>query len=233
MAHHEQPQHKASEQATDVIRHSAWQAKLATHGIPDQIKVQNLQIVTNAGVDAWGRPRTQPVLLTVTLHLDKPFDSAAQADSLDSSTIHYGQLSKHIISTVGGSSARLETRDLAQLVLESVMGIAGRTGLRGIEIDIQYPKGSLMGDAAGYIYAAYTPPHRPAEESALSRVLYLRNVRIPCIIGVNSNERKQKQPAVVNLWIDCVSPQRSDDYTKLESVLTEVSCLPDAVVTRY
>jgi dihydroneopterin aldolase len=230
MAHHEILEYQADERSKHVIRHTAWQAKLAAHEISDHIKVQNLQITVNAGVDAWGRPKTQPALLTVTLHLDKPFDSAAQADSLDSSTVHYGQLSKQIKSAVVDSDTHLETRGLTNLILESVLGTAGKTELRGLEIDIQYPKASLLGDAAGYLYGAYTPPHKSADEFALSKVLYLRNVRIPCIIGVNSNERKQKQPVVVNLWIDCVSPQRSDDYTKLEAVLVNVSSLPDAMV---
>jgi dihydroneopterin aldolase len=54
-------------------------------------------------------------------------------------------------------------------------------------------------------------------------VLYLRNVRIPCLIGVNANERLQKQPVVLNLWIDCVVMPRVDNYPELETLLFSVS----------
>ena len=201
-----------------IVRYHIWESQLANQDITDKIVVRNLQATANAGIDAWGRKREQPILVTVTVSLGQSFSSAAAADSLDNSTIHYGILSKKIRSAINSIPPQdhLQTDALAMLIDDEVRQVAGKTPLASTEVDIFYPKASRYGDGAGFRYSiSYL--HAP-----FSMVLYLQNLRVDCIIGINSNEKIQKQPVVVNLWVDAVRSGRADDYARIESVVVEV-----------
>ncbi|KAL5405534.1 hypothetical protein PMIN03_008393 [Paraphaeosphaeria minitans] len=199
-----------------VLSKTVWQAQPAQVAVTDKIIVRNLQASVDAGVDVWGRPRKQRALLTVSLSLTKPFDSAAQADALDDSTVHYGVLSKAIQAHVDSQAGRLGTGQLAQDIFDVVRNTAGVTPLASIEVAIFYPKGSMFGDGAEFSLGKSLP------EEKMYIQLHVRNVRIPCLIGVNANERQQKQPVIVNLWVDCLAAHRHDDYQKLETIVFDV-----------
>ena len=208
----------AKEVSPVLIRQAVWSARIAQFDNADKISVRNLEVTVNAGVDVWGRQKKQRALITVTLHLAQSFDSAAEADALDRSTVHYGKLSKDVQSCINTSTTWTSTAILAETILKQIMETKGDTNLLGTEIDITYPKSSMLGDGAGYCLCST----HEGEERGTSTVLYLRNVQIPCLIGVNSNERTAKQPVVVNLWIDCLNPSRTEDYPELEAVVVNV-----------
>ncbi|KAK5154389.1 hypothetical protein LTR16_012595, partial [Cryomyces antarcticus] len=53
-------------------------------------------------------------------------------------------------------------------------------------------------------------------------MLYLKNVQIPTLVGVNSNERTMKQPVIANVWVDNLSYKEKDDrFLKLERILVK------------
>lgn len=209
-------QNTAEDTPKTLMPSSTW--KRNTLNFTDRITVKNLQANVQAGTDAWGRTkRTQPALISFTVFLAKPFDSAAQADKLDNSTIHYGVLSKAIQSDLADAQKTWQRSDgLGFLIEEAVLRVAGPVSIGSLSVDIFYPKGSLLGDGAGFKYqVSYA-------ERTISTVLYLKNLRIPCLIGVNSNERNAKQPVVVNVWIENLQ-NVPDDYPSLERVVVEVS----------
>lgn len=203
-----------------VLRPAVWHSILSTEETSDKITLHNLSLTVHAGVDAWGRPRPQPALLTITITLSSPFSSAAAHDALDASTVHYGQLSKHIKSSIENGIHHLSTEELARHVGECILESAGDAQLKASEMDIFYPKGSLLGEGAGYAFSDYIDREG---ERAISRVGYLRNLRFNCILGVNANERLAKQAVVVNIWIECLPADLSDEYTSLELILEDVS----------
>jgi len=199
-----------------LLRQAVWQCYQAE--VTDQISVSNLQVTANAGVDVWGRKKPQPALLTVTVSLPQPFSSAAEGDVVDSSTVHYGRLSKSAISSVEKAGPSwLSSMDLAQLIEGAASATASSVSLAACEVDVFYPKGSMLGDGAGLTYS------KAYGDNTISRVLYLKNVRVPCIIGVNSHERLMKQPVVASLWIDCLARDQTDEYIKVEQMLIKVS----------
>jgi dihydroneopterin aldolase len=199
------------------LRQPLWDAELARSEHFDKIIVQNLEITVNAGKDVWGRKKKQRALISVTVTLAKGFASASSTDTVDNSTIHYGLLSKAIQARFADENMEwMSTPLLSQYIGDSVRTVAEATSIHAIETNVCYLKGSMFGDAAGHITSSI-------ENGGLrSSVLYLRNVRIPCLIGVNANERLQKQPVVLNLWIDCVAMPRVDDYPELETLLFSV-----------
>ncbi|KAF2010584.1 hypothetical protein BU24DRAFT_427697 [Aaosphaeria arxii CBS 175.79] len=197
------------------LRQALFQAKLAESEVTDKICVQNLQVTAKAGKDVWGREKLQPALISVALSLARPFDSAAQADSLDTSTVHYGILSKDIRSAIEGNARHLSTQDFAAQIWGQVQETAGKTNLAGTEVDVFYPKATLFGDGAGLVYSTLNGEWT-------SKVAYLRNIRIPCLIGVNPNERERKQPVVVNLQVENPPDSMGDAFRPLEDILVEV-----------
>lgn len=156
----------------------------------------------------------QPVLLTISASLSQSIDAAAEADAVNESTVHYGKLSKNVALTVeNAASTWLTSLELAWFVAGAVFTTAPPGSLVACEVDVFYPKASMLGDGAGYIRSVDN------FNDTISRVLYLKNVRIPCIIGVNIHERLLKQPVVVNLWVDCLPVHQTDEYTKVEQLL--------------
>ncbi|KAF1942411.1 hypothetical protein EJ02DRAFT_402510 [Clathrospora elynae] len=197
-----------------VVRQSQWDAEVAQSRHYDKIMVQNLQVVVNAGKDVWGRQKRQRALISVTLTLGKQFTSASSTDSVDDSTVHYGTLSKAIQAQFQDENmAYMSTSELSNTISRCVRNVAGSTHIYAIETDVCYLKGSMFGEGVGYITSVIE------NSGACSSVLYLRNVRIACIIGVNPNERLQEQPVDVNLCIDNVHHTRVDTYPELETLL--------------
>lgn len=203
-----------------IIRQALWDAALIQSGQCDKIMVQNLEVVVNAGKDVWGREKKQRALISVTLTLGKQFTSASSTDSVDDSTVHYGTLSKAIQARFSDDTqAWSSTAALSAAVSQCVRDVAGSTEIYAIETSICYLKGSMLGEGAGHMTSWIE------KSGTRASVLYLRNVRIPCLIGVNANERLQKQPVDVNVWIDRIADSRVDDYPQLERLLFEVGKL--------
>ncbi len=68
------------------------------------IHIHNLTAQVLVGGAIWGRQgpsdrrnKLQPILLSIKVSLRKPFDSAAEIDKLDHTTVNYGTLSKQIL----------------------------------------------------------------------------------------------------------------------------------------
>lgn len=201
-----------------VVRQALWNAEVAQSGQFDKIIVKNLEVIVNAGKDVWGRQKKQRAHISVTLTLGKQFTSASSTDSVDDSTVHYGTLSKAIQAEFQADSAQwLSTSALSFSIFQCVRKVAGSTSIYAIETDICYLKGSMFGDGSGHITSTIK------DTKLRSNVLYLRNLRIPCVIGVNSNERLQKQPVVVNVWVDGIPDSRVDDHAALETLLFQAS----------
>jgi dihydroneopterin aldolase len=209
-----------------LARQAVWNAQVAQSACTDKIIVQNLAVTVNAGTDVWGRKKKQRALITVTVTLGNNFSSASSTDTVDESTVHYGTLSKAIQARIQDDSLTwMSTADLSISIAGIVRTAAGSAPIFAIETDVCYLKGSMFGDGAGHRTSIIT------QSGVYSNVLYLQNVRIPCLIGVNSNERLQKQPVVVNLWVDCVPASRVDDYAALETALAQVRPAQPAAVT--
>jgi len=195
-----------------------WDVQLLHSGHHDKIVVHNLDVVVNAGSDVWGRRKTQRALISVTVTLRQQFASASATDTVDQSTVHYGTLSKAIQSRLQAESNEWRaTASLSNAIMQSVREVAGPAPVFAIQTDVRYIKGSMFGEGVGHTMSAMD------HGNLVSNTLYLCAVRVPCLIGVNANERLRKQPVLVSLWADCVSDARVDDYAELEEMIFNVS----------
>ena len=186
----------------------------------DKVCINDLAVNAMAGLDCWRRKREQTVYISLTLSFKGEFFTASTKDVVDQSTVHYGKLGKSITTIISEKSKAqewLSSGDLAALVEEATQQTAGDPSLISTCIvDLSYPKGSLYGERAGYRYCvAYNA-------DAFATTLYLENIRVPILLGVNDYERKKKQLVVANIWLDRIDREAIDDHTALEETFIKV-----------
>ena len=161
----------------------------------DKICIDNLQISTDGFPDSFGRRKTQPALISVALFLRQQFQSAAEKDALDQSTINYGSLSKDIRDAIEGKAKAGELLDKYRTwrLIEDVIPVKA---IGAFETDLFFPKACMMGDGIGFKKSMIT------NQGLSSAVIYFKNIRIPALIGVNAHERQSRQPIIANVWLD-------------------------------
>jgi dihydroneopterin aldolase len=212
------------------------------------IRVTNLQTSLPVAKDAWGRQgKLQPVLISASVSLREPFSSASSSDTVTNSTIHYGILSKAILESCqrcteifnssGSANEGFTVEFLAQfihlfLTHSVVQGDLDADYLRivdnlvlppkllnSLELVIKLPKASLIGNAVSFRYhLTYKIDGQGPDK--FSSVLRLHDLRIPTLVGVNSNERLAKQILVVNVELDPWIKEES--YNELEEIVFKV-----------
>lgn len=100
---------------------SSWQAHADAGEHVAVVRVRNLQASISVGRDAWGRSGIlQPVLLSSEVSFAKPFSgngasASGDTDALDEGTVHYGSLSKTLLSSLemwgqGGTPKGVEAK---------------------------------------------------------------------------------------------------------------------------
>ncbi|RDL36888.1 uncharacterized protein BP5553_06240 [Venustampulla echinocandica] len=192
--------------------------------------------------------KQQPVLISTNVFLRAPFESASTKDAVTTSTVHYGTLSKAILKACqeftksnasrpnevpveeASSLASLTNAilfflthsvdpKLSQFALnkESQDPILKSDVMTALEITVLLPKASLLGAGISFTQSLYYDQQRD-RPGAISLVLGVHGLRIPTLIGVNSNERLAKQIVIANVEID---PWHNlpDEYNKLEQVV--------------
>lgn len=222
---------------------STWEAKQAIGEPVAVIRVQNLQAFLDVGDDAWGRSGIlKPVLLSAVVTLREAFRLASANDAVNKSTVHYGILSKKIIEASGiyqqVRDSTSEPRDLKH-VLDRISSFLTQytldgtkvTGLgtailspetiKSLELEVTLPKASLNGKGISFRGIAVYSENEPSP-NAYAMTLKIKELYIPCLIGVNSVERNAKQMVIANVELDrCVGP--NIEYYKIEELVVKES----------
>lgn len=210
--------------AGSVVSLYEWQQQLPLAS--DKVSVRKLALTVNAGYDAWGRPKAQPVAISVTLSLEQKTSSAAASDTVDTSTVHYGSLSKGIIAKIekyGDYWVRPE--EIAYAVADAALEVAPSPMLlSSIEIDVRYTKSTHFGEGLSVMskYRRGQDMASPVTSTGCD-ILHLSRLQIPALIGVNSNERFMKQKVIISVWIDRVNRDIFEHCFELEQLLFKVS----------
>ncbi|RDW67784.1 hypothetical protein BP6252_09180 [Coleophoma cylindrospora] len=212
------------------------------------IRVTNLQASAVVGTDAWGREdKLQPILISACISLRHPFYSASESDTVTSSTVHYGILSKAILEAVetfgqdpkDAPSTKEDVkysrtlRGLLDWIFESLTHCTfsdakpARVGqdpalldvetVKSLKVSVMLPKASLIGNGVSLTGTMVFEAARP---HCYSMCLKLHDLKIPTLIGVNSNERFAKQIVIANVELDkWVGLQdASESYPNLEEL---------------
>ncbi|KAF9468354.1 Dihydroneopterin aldolase-domain-containing protein [Collybia nuda] len=164
----------------------------------DVVFIDTLALTANVGPDCWGRERVQPVNISVYLHLETSYLTAAgrSDDVLDS--VHYGHLSKAITGLVRDKAdAPFGNVDaLVKDVSEQAFLLAGLVASE-VRVVIDLPKQILL--AANFSIDVLTP--RDLASTFCARKITITDLIIPVVIGVNPPEREAKQRVITNIII--------------------------------
>lgn len=209
------------------------------------MRVNNLQATVKGPNDAWGRRnRPQPMQISVKVELRKPFSATSRADALASDTVHYGQLSKAILTSLERLTNETAAErapwpfSLSEVLTYVWLDLTGfyPTGeraegqepfldtsvVRCLEMTAHLPKASLVGDGVSFSFTGVFGNDLNGTSMRLyGRTLKLHNLRVPTLIGINDNEREAKQAAVVNVEIDNFEAA-SDIFNALEAKIVDV-----------
>ncbi|KAF8624285.1 hypothetical protein AX15_005954 [Amanita polypyramis BW_CC] len=163
----------------------------------DIIFIDHLNLSATIGPDCWGRPRTQPISLSVYLHLT-PYGFLSRAGRSDNvnDTINYGHLTKAVTRYVEGDGNVFDsTRQLINGVVDKTFELAGENG-KQVRVLAEVPK--IIPLALGGMVVETTVTR---EGQVVQRKVYVKDLSFAVVIGVNEPERHEKQRVVVNLEV--------------------------------
>ncbi|KAI9885564.1 MAG: hypothetical protein M1823_002623 [Watsoniomyces obsoletus] len=165
----------------------------------DSVTVRNLHAQTSAAVDIWGRHKTQPISISVTIWPAKGFDAVAQTDQLGDSNLNYGVLSKKLRDAIDAKKDYVGSlegfNDYLWNQMKSLTPVADKVVW---SIELFLPKASVLGKGV-----SFTTLFGRSENMFFARdTLHVREIAIPTIVGINPHEREMKQLVVVSVWIE-------------------------------
>lgn len=170
----------------------------------DVIYLRNLHLNAAIGPDRWHRSgKEQPVILS--LRITHNVVEAAAKDDVDK-TLNYGMLCKEVTQFVSGYQGNWALNTCAHEVGMMARAWAEKDmegEVKDIKVDLFLPKGALRvegGVGIEWSMKGY---------QAMDETLVVKELRVPCIIGVNAHERVEKQMVVIDLRMTDV---RREDF---------------------
>jgi FolB domain-containing protein len=186
----------------------------------DFVFLNALELKSIIGPEAWHRSsRIQPVVLDIRMQTDLML--AANTDDV-LKTVHYGNLCKAVTGVVEDSGPFESLREFAQIVTEKAL----RCGEGGDVVDLSatLPKGLLLAEGIGISTRRVKRKDSGSvlQTEIVFETLFVRNMKLACIIGVNPHERLEKQFVVINLAFYDVEEIVFKDYAKLIKKISDV-----------
>ena len=164
----------------------------AFEAVADQVVLKGITFEAEVGLDLWHRPgKTQPIELEVHLTPPGGLEAAAQEDNV-AYTIDYGKLYKVLKGSVfNGKFSGLS--ELYQAIKASFPETVSWS------MNITLPKGIL--EANGGLTVTWTGQVEAGGLPSITQMVTIRDIECRCIIGVNDNERLEKQRLIITLAI--------------------------------
>lgn len=197
----------------------------------DMVLVDSLHLSANVGPDCWNRIRPQPIEITVFLHLQNGYLTAAgeSDDVLDS--IHYGHLSKAISTLVEGRPSD-SPFDGVHGLIAAVTGEAfalAKTAATEVRLVVELPKFILL---AGGFSVDVTTSYLGTSGTAPRKVT-IKDLVLPVLIGVNPPEREAKQRVVTNItFLEAPGAHPPIDYPTIASRIIQ-ACFLASLYHKY
>jgi FolB domain-containing protein len=174
----------------------------------DTVFVNGVSILAEIGLDAWGRPKAQPALISVRLSYS--IERAGASDNIED-CMDYRKIYNAI--TKLGSQKFASLRDLAERVCGCVL-----TAVDGdrIEAKVVLPKGLLQSEGVSHemVMNQVAKEFRDIDSSSI----FVNSLVIPCVIGIGAHERPRKQPVVVDLKLGLGTNVQDDLLLRFERI---------------
>lgn len=171
----------------------------------DKILVKNLVLKNVAGVEAWQRLKSQPVVISVEIYTD--ITAAGNTDHV-TNTIHYGHVTK-AITKLGETCTFKSLEGLAHAVVKLC---CVQFGAAKTKVTVEQPKALLHAAASGVRLTRAIEDYQNCDKDIVETTgevsglgvadeIFVRDLRLHTIVGVNPWEREEKQVVVINLVV--------------------------------
>ncbi|CAG8463757.1 237_t:CDS:2 [Dentiscutata erythropus] len=193
----------------------------------DKIIIKNLLVRNVTGVDSWERLKRQPVLINLTLN--KNISKAGEKDKLTYS-INYGTVSKAVSKFAEDSIC-----DSVEVLAEGIAKICvNECHAPRVTVRVEKPRALLHAASAGveiirtkedYDHVGSNSNTQPNYINSHQDLIFIKDLRLSAIIGVNPWEREEKQTVILNLTIYSnlnVNSSQNDAVTKPHNYRTIV-----------
>jgi dihydroneopterin aldolase len=170
--------------------------------VSDKIIIDSLVLPLTISLDHWSRPQPSPHSLTLTISTP-PLTAEASQDDLGSTSINYSTSSKAVVALAQSRSWE-SLEGCAEAIAACVLEMGGDQGVKSVRVEIGALK-VLAGGKARIVISR----GRQGEADASPDVMELEGVEVRCIIGLNPQERLEKQSVVVALSIPLPRPSSS------------------------
>lgn len=202
--------------------------KLSSEPGHDVVFLGVLALKATVGPETWHRlNRSQPVILDIRMRTN----IALAGDTDDVlKTIHYGNLCKAVTKCVESSGPFSDLKHFAGAVCEAALGPGG--GDNEVELTVTLPKALLLAEGVGLSTVQIRGGGDKAAVLIQSQSLFVRDMKLACIIGVNPHERLEKQHIVINLIFYEFTNDLFTDYARVVKNITDVRLHTLALVPR-
>ena len=193
----------------------------------DTIFIDGLHLSAIVGLDCWGRLRAQPIVISIYLHLapDGFLSRAGKSDSIND-TIDYGSLTKAVTRYVEEKEDGFDgVGQLIDGVAKKAFEAAGESG-KAVRVVVELPKLVPLAENGMAVEVTAT---RGAQIPA--RKVYIKDLILSVVIGVNEPERKEKQRVVVNLEVCEQENVTIDNYQNIVRCISSVSQAGSSCIT--
>ncbi|MCJ1281658.1 trifunctional dihydropteroate synthetase [Xylographa opegraphella] len=163
----------------------------------DIIFLKNLHLSAVVGKDAWGRAaKAQPVVLSIALQQN--LVNAAARDDINQ-TVSYGQICKDVTKYVETAKSFDDLLSFNNSLCQ--VASLNKWGGGNLDVFTILPKASLRAEGGlGLSTSFLGGKERMIDDSSVK--FLVKDMKLYCIIGVNSHERMSKQLVVINLMIE-------------------------------
>ncbi|GAB5588191.1 trifunctional dihydropteroate synthetase [Umbelopsis nana] len=209
-------------------------------GKTDKILIKNLVVRNTVGVDSWERYKSQPVVINVCLYTD--ITLAGDSDHVTKS-IHYGHVTKAVTKVAEETTFR-SFEELAHAIVK--VGII-KFGAVKATVKVEQPRALLHAASAGVevtrtsadladLAASIEEQEKTGGVSNISfetvgdisgygyeDVVFVKDLKLSTIIGVNPWEREEKQVVVINLKIYPLTHSEEQKSYHLRTIVRSVS----------
>ncbi|KAJ1652256.1 trifunctional dihydropteroate synthetase [Dispira simplex] len=195
------------------------------HQSQDKIIIRNLTVRNIIGVDSWERIKRQPIVISVTV--DTPSIERAASNDTVADTVNYGTLCKQI-TEFSEQSAFKSVEALAIGILQLCFQ---HPRCLQVRVKVEKPRALLHAKSAGIelmrqrdqmdIPRSDLPSAQPQHEHPhrYQDCIFVRDLRLSTIVGVNPWERESTQVVVLTLrlWVHLdTTTSTVQDYVPLQ-----------------
>ncbi|CAI2175476.1 17556_t:CDS:1 [Funneliformis geosporum] len=165
----------------------------------DKIIINNLEVHNIIGVDSWERVKKQPIIINLTIFTS--LSQAGNTDNIQQYSIDYGTVTK-VVTKFSEESSFKSIEALADAIAKLCIT---EFHIPKIYIRLEKPKALLHAKCAGVEITRtkdeYSESPKTTNENGNSDIIFVRDLKLISIIGINPWERDEKQSVIINLTI--------------------------------